>query len=152
MEKQMEYVLMADFTHSHFQAAFKQYFEEFEIQISDWESFFEQMNTQEGNLGILIFEKEAVLAFLLFRFDELTHWFFKERVSFVREFWVTSALRNKGLGSELLSYSETYFKKNHVHKILLTSNSAEPFYIKNGFRIDKSYTANNEEDVYVKII
>lgn len=150
----IEYSLLEDKTDARFQLAFKQYFEEIEIQISDWDDLFRQMSQEEGNLTFLIEneDKDAVIGFLEFRFDRLNNWFFEEKVGFIREFWIHPDRRGQNLGTGLLRHTELYLQQNQVHKVILTSDTAEAFYQKNRYQIDRSYMAKNDLPVYSKVL
>ena len=82
----------------------------------------------------------------------ITNWFFEEKVGFIREFWISKGMRSNGHGSHLLKLVEDYFKEDGIHKSILTTNTAEKFYESHGYRKDKSYSAKNNDEVFVKLL
>jgi len=146
----MKYLLIHDFCNTFFQRAFKEYFKELEMNVIDWNTLFAAMNTQEGNLAYLLLDNNEVIGFIQFRIEQTEHWFITEKFGFVREFWVNPAYRNKGFGKILLTKVEEYFIEQDIHKVLLTTDTAEAFYLKNGYTPSKSYNALNGDSVYSK--
>lgn len=144
---------ITDFQDENFKKAFKVYFAELGITIKDWDALFQEINAEKGNIAyIRIDENNEVMGFIQFRVEVLTNWFFQESVGFIREFWIKNNYRNKGFGSELLAKAEAYFLEQGIRKTILTSDTAEAFYIKHGYMKDSSYQAKNEDNVYIKII
>lgn len=148
----MKYISLTDFHNPHFTIAFKEYFSEFEITVSHWDQCFDRMNSQGDNQAFLVFDNQEVIAFLMFRMDMLDHWFFQEKICFIREFWVKKSYRDKHIGSDLLMHTEQFAKQQDVHKVILTSDSAELFYEKNGYTVDRSYTPRNNNPVFIKYL
>ena len=58
--------------------------------------------------------------------------------------------RNCGIGSELLAQAEAFFSRQGIHKMILTSDTAEGFYRKHGYRRDEGIVAKNRAPVFVK--
>ena len=146
-------LVVDDFSHEMFQNAFKQYFEELGIKVNDWEGLFEEITKEGGNKAyIRINEDETIVGFILFRNEIITNWFFEEKVGFIREFWISKGMRSNGHGSHLLKLVEDYFKEDGIHKSILTTNTAEKFYESHGYRKDKSYSAKNNDEVFVKLL
>ena len=52
----------------------------------------------------------------------------------------------------MLKLVEDYFKEDGIHKSILTTNTAEKFYESHGYRKDKSYSAKNNDEVFVKLL
>ena len=146
----MECLLIDDFSNELFQKAFKEYFRELKMEVDDWNSLFESMNSQGGNLAYLWLDNEEVIGFLEFRIEKTEHWFITEDFGFVREFWIKSNYRNQTLGTKLLDKVENYFIENQIFKVLLTTDTAPSFYLKNGYRLAKSYSSLNKDPVYFK--
>ena len=151
LSKKYRDVLISDFTDPRFRSAFKQYFGEIEINVNDWDDFFEEMNGTEGNRAYVRYgENDEVIGFIQFMSIELTNWFFNEKLGFIREFWVSREYRKMGYGSELLELAEKYFRDNGIKKAVLTTYTAPAFYEAKGYKKDGSFTAKNEDDVFVK--
>jgi len=148
----MEYHLIKDFTDPIFKNAFIEYFNELGIQVKDFDGLFDLMNNEGGNQAFIVTQADECIAFLQFRNDELNHWFFKEEVCFIREFWVKLDFRKRHIGVELMNQIEAYARNMNIYKLILTTHTAEAFYLKNGFVVDKSYIANNGQSVMIKSI
>ena len=58
--------------------------------------------------------------------------------------------RKNGHGSELLKLTEQYFLVQGIYSIILTTDTAENFYLKNGYAKVPGCTEKNNEDVFVK--
>lgn len=144
-------ILIHDFTDARFQKAFRQYFHELGMNVKNWDGLFAEMNEQEGNGAFLRLSGEGeVIGFLQFQPGELTHWFFREPVGFIREFWIAGPFRGKGHGGGLLALTETYFKEQGLSRVLLTADEAEPFYLHHGYRKEPRILAKNNMDVFEK--
>ena len=142
--------LIRDYDDQAFQTAFRAYFEEMGIQVSNWEGLFAGM-TDEGDPTILRMDESGrVIGFIQFSRIEMTSWFFEDRYGFIREFWVAPEQRNKGIGAELLAQAEAFFARQGIHKMILTSDTAERFYLKHGYRKEDGIVAKNKAPVYVK--
>ncbi|MBR2402346.1 MAG: GNAT family N-acetyltransferase [Lachnospiraceae bacterium] len=147
----MQDILISDFSEPTFQQAFKEYFEELGINVKDWDGLFKEMNDEKDNKAyVRIAEDNTVVGFILFKLIELSNWFFREKLGFVREFWISSQHRSQGHGAELLQLAEEYFLQNDIRKAILTTDTAERFYEKNGYRKDNAFTAANQDEVFVK--
>ncbi|MBQ8313931.1 MAG: GNAT family N-acetyltransferase [Clostridia bacterium] len=142
--------LIREYNDQAFQQAFRAYFTEMGIQVSNWEGLFAGM-TDEG-VPTLLREDESgqVIGFIMFSRIEMTSWFFEDRYGFIREFWVAPEQRNKGIGAELLAQAEAFFARQGIHKMILTSDTAERFYLKHGYRREDGMVAKNKTPVYVK--
>ena len=148
----MECLLIDDFSDESFQIAFKEYFKELAMEFNDWGSLFESMNSQGGNLAYLLRDKNEVVGFLQFRIEKTEHWFITEEFGFIREFWIKSNYRNQHFGTELLSNVENCLLKKQISKVLLTTDTAPSFYLKNGYHLSTSYSALNKDPVYFKLL
>ncbi|MDE6725953.1 MAG: GNAT family N-acetyltransferase [Ruminiclostridium sp.] len=147
-------LLISDFTDSAFQTMFKKYFAEIGVNIKDWEGLFLEMNTNNGgNMAYIRQCENEPLGFIQFTFITLEGWFFKERLGFIREFWVAEKFRKQGHGTELLSLAEKYFKDSGIHRIVLTAEENEQqFYLNRGYTICEYISAKNNMAVSVKNI
>lgn len=144
-------ILLSDFSNTVFQNAFKEYFRELGVEIKNWENVFKELTEEGGNNAyIRMLEDETIVGFILFRNIQLSNGFFEEKLGFIREFWVASEYRDNGQGSELIKLAEVFFKENEIFKLILTTDTAEIFYEKRGYRKAKSYTAKNQDQVFVK--
>lgn len=144
---------ITDFSDPLFQTAFQLYFEELGIQLDDWDELFNFMNEDGGNVAIIkVDEKKQVVGFIQFKIDELKNWFFEEKVGFIWEFWVSQAFRGQDYGSQLLKSAENYFLDHNIYKAILTTDTAPGFYEKQGYVRDASYRADNEDEVFTKIL
>lgn len=146
----MDFVMITDYTDEAFQSAFQMYFEELGITVKDYEGLFQEMNTEQGNQTLVYKEHGEIIAFLMCRCDELKDWFFRMNTGFVREFWVKKEYRNKGIGTKLLQKAEGYFKLQKCVCVLLTTDTAEDFYLKNGYQKEENIIAKNEDCVFMK--
>lgn len=145
-------LLISDFSDSVFRGMFKRYFAELNVPVKNWDGLFEEMNTHDGgNLAYVRFCGDEPAGFIQFKPVTLENWFFKERLGFIREFWVDKKFRKHGQGTALLSLTERYFKDSGIHRIILTADESEqPFYLNRGYRIVKTIEAKNEMTVLVK--
>ncbi|MBE5769030.1 MAG: hypothetical protein E7333_05525 [Clostridiales bacterium] len=80
-----------------FQNAFKIYFGELGICIRDWDGLFREKAADNGNITALSLSGQGqVIGFIQLKRDTLSHWFFEEKLGFIREFWVSTAFRKQG--------------------------------------------------------
>ena len=143
--------LISDFTDPLFQAAFRAYFTELDIMVEDWEGLFREMNDDGGNRAVVRTDKNGqIVGFLQFKPTLFTSWFFEETCGFIREFWVAKVHRNAGHGAALLRLAEDYFKKHGMFTSILTTDTAERFYIKHGYKKAPGCQAKNKDEVYIK--
>ncbi len=142
--------LISDFSNPVFQNAFKQYFSELNVNVDDWDGLFREMSDEGDEAFVRLDENNEPIGFILFQPIEFTSWFFKETYGFIREFWVAKEHRSKKHGSDLLEIAEQYFYKQGIYSSILTTDTAEQFYLKRGYVKVPGCTALNEDDVYVK--
>lgn len=144
-------VLVSDFSAPLFQDAFKQYFAELDVHVTDWDGLFKEMNDEGGNSAFVrTAEDRKMIGFIQFRPTKFTSWFFEETYGFIREFWVASGFRGSGHGSALLHMAEKYFRENGIFTSILTTDTAERFYEKHGYLKAPGCKAKNKDDVFVK--
>ena len=146
----MNCLLVNEFNNRFFQQTFREYFEELEMKVSDWDGLFVSMNSQGGNLAYLLFDNGECVGFIQFRVEQTEHWFITEKFGLIREFWIRPVDRNKGFDKILLKKAEEYFVDHGIYKTLLTTDTAAAFYVKNGYKEVKSYKALNNDSVYSK--
>ena len=143
--------LMNDFLDPVFQKAFKLYFTEMNVQVEDWDSLFQKMNDDDNVLAYLrLDEHHKIVGFIQFQKILFSSWFFEETYGFIREFWISEKYRSQGHGSELLKKAEEYFLEQGIYSTILTTDSAEDFYGKQGYVKAPGCKAKNNDDVYVK--
>lgn len=161
MEKQrllqLEIVECNDYHNQRLQQCFREYFEEIGEYLKENTKVFDRMQraADSGMHCYVIRKEEDILGFIQFQQEVLTHemGFFTEKLGFIRELWVSPTIRKQGCGAWLVSAMEAYFKKAGVAKLILTyEEDALGFYQKLGFVEDKSYQAENEQDVVIKIL
>lgn len=146
-------ILISDFSDVRFQQAFRAYFTEEGMHIKNWDALFTEMNSQQGNAAFLRISKNSeVIGFLQFQPGEMTHWFFREPVGFIREFWIAKPYRGNGHGSGLLSHTEAYFRERGIGRVLLTADAAEEFYLHHGYRKESRVFAKNNMNVFIKVL
>ena len=143
----MKYELISDFTHTGFQTMFRAYFEELQILVRDWEGLFKEMDAGE-NEAYLASENGEYAGFIQFCPMELTSWFFVCRAGLIREFWV----RERGAGSELLRLAEARLAEGGAGAVLLTTDTAERFYLARGYAPAPRAAARNGDGVYFKVL
>lgn len=151
--EEMRDILISDFTNVAFQNAFKKYFKEFGVEIKNWECLFNELTEESKNKAyVRLDENGTSVGFILFKIIQLSDGFFEEKLGFIREFWIAKEYRNKGYGSELIKLAEEFFKENGICKSILTTDTAEHFYEARGYHKDRSYTAKNQDEVFVKVL
>ncbi len=143
--------LISDFSSPVFQNAFKQYFDEVDVKVSDWDGLFGEMNSEGGNYAFVRTADDGrIIGFIQFKPIEFTSWFFNETCGFIREFWISPEFRNQGHGSALISLAEDYFIKEGMQTSILTTDTAERFYLKHGYFKAFACKAKNQCDVFKK--
>ena len=150
---EMRDILISDFSNIAFQNAFKKYFKELGVEIKNWDGLFNELTEEGKNKAyVRLDENGTSVGFILFEIIQLSDGFFEENLGFIREFWIAEEYRNKGYGSELIKLAEEFFKENGICKSILTTDTAEHFYEARGFHKDRSYTAKNQDEVFVKVL
>lgn len=148
-------VLVQDFTDAAFERAFRLYFAEMGIELKEeqWPALFEEMNREGGNAAYVRLAPDGeVIGFIQFTMIELTNWFFKWPMGFVREFWVNQSFREQGFGRELLQKTEAYFAAHGAARSILTTDLAEAFYLHCGYQKAPDIAALNEDTVLMKTL
>ncbi len=147
-----------DYQDIRLQQCFRKYFEEIGEPLKENTRVFDKMQSAVQDCGmhcIVLQRNEEILGFIQFQEEQLGHQmgFFTEKLGFIRELWVAPELRRGGHGKSLVEAVENYFKSNGVAKLILTyEENALGFYERLGFMRDKSYIAENEQGVVVKMI
>lgn len=146
----MEFQMIRKYSSEAFQSAFRAYFEEMGIQVSNWEGLFSQMTEDAVHCILCRDDSGAVLGFIQFSLMDMTSWFFWAKCGFIQEFWVNPAQRNKGVGSALLERAEQWVFDRGLDQLLLTTDTAAAFYEKRGYRRAGAIRARNGSPVYIK--
>lgn len=143
-------ILLSSFTDGRFRSAFQRYFAELGIAVRDWDGLFREMDAEGGNRALLrLTQTGETVGFLMYCLGSLRDSFFAERFGFIREFWVAEPWRGLGNGSALLALAEDQFAASEIRRVLLTTDTAEPFYLARGYA-RAALTARNRCPVYEK--
>ncbi|MCD7739167.1 MAG: GNAT family N-acetyltransferase, partial [Lachnospiraceae bacterium] len=145
--------LVNDFKSPAFQRAFREYFAEIGLEARDWDALFEEMEHDENGENLMFVrcsETGRIIGFIEFTVMNMGSWFFRVQLGFVREFWVAREYRNNGHGTELLALVEEYFRERDIGYVVLTTYTAERFYLKRGYEKNLCFWARNEDPVYLK--
>ncbi len=148
---QYENQIIEDFTNPLFTAAFQAYFAELGITVSNYDALFQEMNEGGNNRAYVhLDEHSSVVGFIQFTLLPFTSWFFETKMGFIREFWVAPELRGLGHGTQLLEKAEAYFISQEVYRSILTTDTAESFYLRHGYQCDMDISAKNGDAVFIK--
>ena len=148
-------VFIQDFTDAAFERAFRLYFAEMGLELKEeqWSALFEEMNREGKNAAYVRLSPDGeVIGFIQFTMIELTNWFFKWPMGFVREFWVDKPYRGQGYGRDLLQKAEAYFAAHGAARSILTTDSAEAFYLHCGYQKAPDIAALNKDEVLIKTL
>lgn len=143
------YQIITDFHGDEFTQMFKEYFAELGISVRNWDGLFDEISNGKTKAYLCYADGEAA-GFLMFEEIDFESWFFTAECGFIREFWVKKSHRGKGFGTELLRRAEDYFKSEGLSAAILTTETAEGFYLKHGYERRAEITAKNEDTVYTK--
>ena len=143
--------LISDFSAPLFRNAFRQYFSELGINVTDWNSLFKEMNDEGDNLAFVRTTQDGTgIGFIQFKPITFTSWFFEETCGFIREFWVSENYWNAGHGTALIRLAEGYFYDHGLYTSILTSDTAELFYLRHSYHKRPGCKAKNGDDVFMK--
>lgn len=143
--------LISDFSAPLFRNAFRQYFSELGINVTDWNSLFKEMNDEGDNLAFVRTTQDGTgIGFIQFKPITFTSWFFEETCGFIREFWVSENYWNAGHGTALIRLAEGYFYDHGLYTSILTSDTAERFYLRHSYHKRPGCKAKNGDDVFMK--
>ncbi len=149
----MREIFIQSFDNHDFQRAFIEYFTELGIKLEDYSGLFGEMNSDPNGKNyayVSLSERGQVCGFIQFIEIESKSWFFAEQLGFIREFWVSDKCRGRGVGTRLISLAESYFKDRGIQKAILTTDTAEGFYLKRGYTKESGITARNGDEVFTK--
>lgn len=142
---------LTDFSDSVFRKAFREYFSELGIPVTDWDALFREMNEEGDNRAFVrTTEDGRTVGFIQFKPITFTSWFFEETCGFIREFWVADIFRGAGHGTELIALAENYFYEHGMLTSILTADEAGHFYEKHGYRKAPGCRAKNQDEVFIK--
>lgn len=145
--------LMTDMTDTTVRTAFRTYYEELGVQVTNWEGLFAEITNSPDCLFVRRNQKGDVIGFLLFAMTEAaTAWqsFFTTRLGCIEEFWIAPEHRKQAHGTSLLRLAEKHFVQLGCAYAILTTDTAPKFYEKQGYKLQKGIRAKNNADVYVK--
>lgn len=145
-------LFISDFTDERFQTAFKLYFAELGHQLNNWEPLFHEMNHDGSGTHayVRLTEEGQVVGFIMFCCMDVTSWFFESKLGFIREFWIAAERRGQGHGGELLTLAEQWFCSQGIYRSVLTTHTAETFYLHHGYHKDPDIFARNKDSVFIK--
>ncbi len=143
-------ILITRYDSETFQTAFRAYFAELGVQVTNWPGLFDEMTGDHEPTLLRVDDTGRVIGFIMFAKTVMTSGFFEADCGFIREFWVDAEHRNKGVGSELLARAEAWLHESGCRFALLTTDTAVDFYGKRGWRREAGIRAKNQDDVYVK--
>ena len=151
----MEYhdMLLNDCTDPVLQAAFRTYYGELGVRVTNWEGLFAEINANEDRFLVRRNEAGEIIGFLMLVTSEaVTAWrgFFSTRMGCVEEFWIAPACRGQGHGSALLRQAEEHFAAEGCGYAILTTDTAPDFYRRRGYSLQRGVRAKNNVDVYMK--
>ncbi len=141
-----------DCTDPTYQAAFRAYFGELGVAVTNWNGLFAEIGAGADVTLLRRDETGRVIGFLLCVATEATAWngFLSMKVGFVEEFWVDPACRGQGHGSALLAAAEARFATEGCACVALTTDTVADFYHRRGYVHQPAVLAKNRADVYVK--
>jgi len=145
-----EYLFIDDFTNPLFTEAFMRYFSELGISVHKWDELWREMNDGATFAYLCVENSNEVTGFIQFSHIVMKNYFFEEEAGFIREFWVREDVRRHGCGSYLLGLAEKYFLGKGITRCILTTDSAEHFYAKRGYRRRINVIAANGDAVFAK--
>ena len=113
----------------------------------------QEMNEEGGNEAYIRTAADGIIiGFIIFKPVPFSSWFFEETGGVIREFWIAEAYRSQGNGADLLKLAENRLAARDIHMILLTTDTAEQFYLRHGFQKAPGMKAKNDDPVFIKRI
>lgn len=145
--------LMADLSDAVVRGAFRAYYEELGVKVSNWEGLFAEISASQACFFVRRNQAGEVIGFLLFVMtgaETAGRGFFSTRLGCIEEFWIAPEYRNQAHGTALLRLAEKHFAQLGCAYAILTTDTAPQFYEKQGYRLQRGITAKNKSKVYVK--
>lgn len=149
--------IINDYYDEGFKQAFRCYFLELGINLKENTTVFDEItkSAEDEGMRTLVLEEDGVITgFIMFQAEEFSSKsrFFMFPAMFIRELFIKKEYRNSGLGRLLIFQVIEIAKKEAIHKVILTTDSALEFYQKLGFVVDVRIIAKNKDMVLVKDI
>ena len=155
----MELVNLTNVKTEEFEKVFREYFIEEGINLRPDTTVFDEMQKgiEEHGVKILTIRKDdKLIAFIMYQIIKMTALdeFFKQKLGFIREFYVIPSERGNGYSKVLTQNVEEYFKRHEVDRIILNAEEeVYEFYFKQGYYIDETYkSANNLRCLFKDLI
>ena len=145
--------LMADMTDVAIRTAFRAYYEELGVHVTNWEGLFAEISSSPACFFVRRNQSGDVIGFLLFSVMEAAtagKGFFTARLGCVEEFWIAAEYRGQGHGTALLQLTEKHFAQLGCAYAILTTDTAPAFYRRHGYTHQCGIHAKNNAPVYVK--
>ena len=146
-------VLLENCADPSLQQAFRDYYGELGVQVTNWEGLFAEISASPDCLYVRRDAEGGVTGFLLFAMLEAAtagRGFYTTRLGCVEEFWVAPGYRGQGHGSALLRLTEEHFVQQGCAYAILTTDTADDFYLRHGHTHQKGIRAKNNANVYLK--
>ncbi|MBQ8556550.1 MAG: GNAT family N-acetyltransferase [Clostridia bacterium] len=143
-------VLEKDCADPAFQDAFRAYFGELGVKVTNWDGLFAEISQAPDCAFVRRDGQGRIVGFLLMASQEMTSGFFTTRIGCMEEFYVAPEYRRQGHGMALLAMAEEHLSKAGCPYAILTTQTAAAFYMKRGYRLQRGISARNKADVYVK--
>ena len=143
--------LVTDHRDTCFTDAFTRYFAELGISVQNWEGLWDEMN--RSGVSTLLRERDGyAIGFVQYEVITSKSGFFEERLGFLREIWVDPSLRDAGHGRALLALAEAACREVGVRRMILTSDTAEAFYLHLGYCPRADIRSKNGLCVYERLL
>lgn len=145
--------LMTNLTDAAVQQAFRAYYGELGVHVTNWEGLFAEISSSPDCLFVRRTPDGGVIGFLLFSVMEAAtagKGFFTARLGCVEEFWIAAEYRGQGHGTALLQLVEKHFAQLGCAYVILTTDTAPAFYRRHGYTHQCGIRAKNNAPVYVK--
>lgn len=145
--------LITDLTDAAVQQAFRVYYGELGVHVTNWDGLFAEISSSPDCLFVRRTPDGKVIGFLLFSMMEAAtagKGFFTARLGCVEEFWIAPTCRKQGHGKALLRLAEKHFAQLGCAYAILTTDTAPQFYEKQGYTHQCGIRAKNDAPVYVK--
>lgn len=143
---------LSHFSHPGFRRAFERYFAGLGETVQDWEAVYRQMASSGAQALLLCSPDGETAAFLLYAALPFSSAFFEGHAAFIQEFWIDPSLRGQGIGRHLLHRAEARFAARGLSLVLLTSDTAEEFYLRCGYRRAAGIRAKNDCPVFLRCL
>ena len=145
--------LMTDLTDVDVRRAFRAYYEELGVMVTNWEGLFAEISASPDCFFVRRDQSGAVIGFLLFALtsaETAERSFFTTQLGWIEEFWIAPEYRKQAHGTALLRLAEEHFIQLGCAYAILTTDTAPQFYEQQGYRLQRGIIAKNKSNVYVK--